>query len=273
MPRACAPDEPLLQSSTSSSPGKDSAAFDVVDAGQSKATRKLAAGLSQRGLVALSGVADREAVARFARRIMEIQRQRYDGPDGLTSIREPTQPGRRSADRVTDRGVALHTAGSILMCPPRLLLLTCLRAPTQGGHIRLVDGQRLYLDMAKRCPAAAVAFASASAGFFGSSCGVTAPAFGRRADGRVSVRLPLDGLICWAPEAEQHVPALQDALVRNTVEVKLQAGQGLLVDNYRWATGRSPSIGPQRLIRALGFPRDDLPMSFLPASSPQGGAV
>ncbi|UQI45906.1 TauD/TfdA family dioxygenase [Streptomyces sp. HU2014] len=271
--RTCAPDGPLLQLFRRPSPGGGRTAIDVVDAEQSQAARRSAAGLRRTGLVALSGLAGRETVAQFAGRIMAIQRQRYDGPDGLTSMGAPTRPGLRNAERPVDLGVALHTEGSTLVRSPRLLLLTCLRAPAQGGHVRLVDGQRLHRGMVKRCPAAVAVFASDSAGFFGSSCGVTAPVFGRRADGRVSVRLPLNGLVCWAPEAEQHVPALRDALIRNTVAVKLQAGQGLLVDNHRWATGRGLSVGPHRLLRALGFPHDDLPVGALPAHSARGGAA
>ncbi|MGI5526849.1 TauD/TfdA family dioxygenase [Streptomyces syringium] len=245
----------------------------IVDARQSRAVERSAAGLHKRGLVSLKGLDDRESVARFTAQIMTVQRQRSDGPDGLTSLTHPAQFGSRSTERIASSGLAPRTAGSALVHPPGLLLLACLRAPAQGGHVRLVDGKKLYIYMTQRCPAAAAVFSAASAGFFGGSGGVTAPAFCRRGDGRVSLRLAPDSAVRWCAEAKTHLPQLQDALARNEITVKLQAGEGLLVDNLRWASGRTTSVGPYQFMRALGFPHDNRPTGVLPTQPAPGGTA
>ncbi|MFI1259223.1 TauD/TfdA family dioxygenase [Streptomyces netropsis] len=244
-----------------------------MDARQSRVVERCAVGLHMTGLVSLKGLDGRDAVARFTARIMAVQRQRSGGPDGLTSITHSAQFGSRRAERIARSGLAPRTEGPSPVHPPRLLFLACLRAPAQGGHMRLADRKKLYLDMTQRRPAAAAVFSAASAAFFGGSGGITAPVFDRRGDARVSPRLSPARTVRWHAKAKTHLPALQDALARNEITVKHQAGEGVLVDSRRWASGRTTSAGPYEFMWALGSPHNKLPMSVRPTQQAQGGTA
>ncbi|MFJ5678081.1 hypothetical protein [Streptomyces sp. NPDC093097] len=46
--------------------------------------------------------------------------------------------------------------------------------------------------------------------------------------------------------------------------MELHAGEGYLLDNYRWLHARTAFLGTRRCYRALGNPRSRLPHGFAP---------
>ncbi|WP_144440687.1 hypothetical protein [Streptomyces roseifaciens] len=227
--------------------------------------------LRSTGAVRLQGLADRESVARVVPRAMKVQRQRDSGPDGLATVPRLHELGLRVTALSGHGDAELATAGCTLVHPARLKVLACLRAPDQGAAFRLVDGLQLYRAMRRRYPAAAAVFSDPSAAFFGGSGGVRSAVFACGTGGRVALRLRLDALVDWYPAARDHLVELQDVLARVAVVVRLRAGQGLLLDNHRWAVGQEPSAAPYRVVQALGMSHQDLPYGFLPYRALRGG--
>ncbi|MEU2516531.1 TauD/TfdA family dioxygenase [Streptomyces syringium] len=233
------------------------------------AVKRVTARRRETGLVTLSGLTTRAAVLGFARQVMDVQRQRDSGPDGLTAIDDTGQHQVRwpRFSGQSSLGPGLHTEGSARVTPPRLVLLVCTEPASQGGHSLLVDGRCLYAET-EDCPEAVAALSNPRAGFFGRSGGT----FAQHDGGRVSVRFRQDELVRWHPLARLHLHALRMAAVRHQQMLTLEAGQGYLLDNHRWLHGRTAFHGARRCYRALGNPHEHAPPGFLPRSTGGGAA-
>ncbi|WP_107105628.1 TauD/TfdA family dioxygenase [Streptomyces roseifaciens] len=248
-------------------PARAAVPVDLVRVLRPGDVQRCAAGVRGGGIVRLEGLADRDTVARFAPRVMRMERQRDSGPDGLSSL-AGLRGQRPHGVAPTGRGPAgLSTTGYDLENPPRLVVLACLRAPANGVSYRLVDGRRLYHELQRRSPAAAAVFSDDSAALFGGTGGVRGPLFAHHKDGNVALRLGLDAPVRWHEAAAARLADLRSALNTAAFEVRLRAGEGLLLDNHRWASQRMPCTRPFRLVQAVGAaqPGHSLPNGFRPA--------
>jgi hypothetical protein len=70
----------------------------------------------------------------------------------------------------------------------------------------------------------------------------------------VSVRLRLDELARFSPEAAAAIPELRAAIGRHLLRVPLAPGQGLILSNTRWLHGRTSYFGDRLMLRILGDP-------------------
>ncbi|MGW2597111.1 TauD/TfdA family dioxygenase [Streptomyces klenkii] len=253
--------------------GRDPFATHFVDLALPGAAKGGVTRLCGTGLVTVSGLATRTAVAGFAREVMKIARQRDSGPDGLTAIDDTDQHSARPglSGRIGS-GLALHTEGSALVAPPRLALLVCTGPAPRGGQVLLVDSRTVHMELAQRHPDAVAVLSGPRAGFFGPSTGIFAPVFARDEGGRVSVRYRQDSLVRWNPLAQMHLHAFRRAAERNQQMLALAAGQGCLMDNHRWLHACAAFEGPRRCYLALGDPHDSVPPGCLPARSSGGVA-
>ncbi len=98
--------------------------------------------------------------------------------------------------------------------------------------------------------------------YFGAGAVHASQVFTVRADGRVSVRLRQDGLARWNPIVHPCLPSLRRAITGCQRRLRLQPGQGYLLDNHRWLHARTQLAGKRLCLRALGEPRTPLREGF-----------
>ncbi|MGK5543537.1 TauD/TfdA family dioxygenase [Streptomyces sp. URMC 127] len=252
--------------------GADPFAAHFVGLGLHCVVKRVADRLRSAGLVTLGGLTTHAAVLAFSQQIMVIQRQRNSGPDGLAAIyntgRHDERPGFAG---LTNEELSLHTEGTALQSPPRLVLLVCTQPASRGGQALLVDSRTPYAELAERHPDAVTVLSGPRAGFFGPSTWVFAPAFAHHEGRWVSVRYRQDSLVRWNPLAQMHLHEFRMATERNQQMLPLEAGQRYLIDNHRWLHARTAFKGARRCYRALGYPSTPAPPGFIPASA--GGAA
>ncbi|MEU5428511.1 TauD/TfdA family dioxygenase [Streptomyces olivoreticuli] len=242
-----------------------------VDLRRRRAVQEIAAGIRSAGLVTFSGLASRPEVLGFAEQVMSVARHRDSGPDRLTAIYDTGQHAERPGFAgFTNRELALHTEGSALNTPPRLMLLVCSEPALRGGHTLLADGRRLHADLARRCPDAVAVLSNPRAALFGSSGGIFAPVISLHQEGGVSVRLRQDEFVRWSPLAQMHLHLLRATAARHQQMIVLRAGDGLLLDNHRWLHARTAYEGARLYYRALGSARFSLGPGFLPQRTEPG---
>ncbi|TDC81855.1 TauD/TfdA family dioxygenase [Actinomadura sp. 7K507] len=218
------------------------------------------------GLVVLDGMASRDAVLALAFRVMDITAHRDSDPDGLTTIRDSGRhQDRPGFGGFTDKELAPHTERSGLATPPRLMLLVCGRPADQGGECLLTDARAVHAELMANRREAALALADPRTTFFGAGDGHAAQVFSAHPEGRVSVRLRLDGLARWSPLVQPYVRDLWEVTLRHQISLRLAAGQGYLLDNSRWLHARRAFTGDRLCWRALGEPKFELPVGFAPA--------
>ncbi|MEV5506634.1 TauD/TfdA family dioxygenase [Streptomyces orinoci] len=223
--------------------------------------------LQQSGLVILDGFSTRRAVIDFAERIMDLTPHRDSDPDGLTTIRDTRRHAHLAGYAgLTNGEVAPHTERAGIPTPPRLMLMVCGTPAAHGGTCLLTDGRSVHTEIAARMREVAVALAKPRTAFFGAADGHATQVFTEHPDGRVSLRLRLDGLARFSPLVQPHLPMLRAVLSTHQIPLKLAAGQGYLLDNHRWLHARTAFTGLRLFWRALGEPRFVLPRGFAPLS-------
>ncbi|MET8540234.1 TauD/TfdA family dioxygenase [Kitasatospora sp. NPDC004799] len=216
--------------------------------------------LREHGMLRLARLGGRDDVLLAASRLMSsLWKHRDADPDSLTVIRDTGRhDGRPGFAGLGREALALHTECAQHPIPPRLLLLACARAGNTGGESLLVDGQAVLADLAVHHPAAIEALSAERAAYFGGSSGLFAPVFRQLPGERWQLRLRQDDLARFSPDAEVHLPALRQAIDRNTRQVRLAPGQGVVLDNHRFLHGRTAFSGERLILRALGEPHPAL---------------
>lgn len=216
--------------------------------------------LRHNGMAVLDSVPDRDALAELARTVCTIVQHRDSGPDGVTTIADSGERVLRSGYAAFGHGELLpHTDGSGVPRPPELLLMACERPAEEGGECVLIDGQAVYDELAATAPDALRALSAPRSVLFGGASGYFGSVFSRTGD-RVQVRLRLDELATYAPEAERHLPQLRAILDRHRTTLRLGKGQGYVLDNHRWLHARRQFTGQRVMHRIIGDALPDLAM-------------
>lgn len=198
----------------------------------------------------------------LARPFADIVQHRDSDADGVTVItgcaEEPT-PGFAGFGR----GELLpHTEGSSLPRPPGLLLLACVTPADRGGETFVVDGQALHGTLATEDPASLRALLAPRSAYFGGGTGHLGSVFEDAGFDRVALRLRLDGLGRFSPEATHALSRLRELIHRFQVTFRLNAGQGYAVQNGRWLHGRRRFTGHREILRILGHPSFGTPIRY-----------
>jgi hypothetical protein len=230
--------------------------FSACDAGRDGPgwRERVSARLREDGLAVLAGITGRAALTALARELMTIRPHRDAAPDGVTEI---TDTGAAAAGYAAFTGAGLipHTDGTAVADPPQLLLLACVRPAGEGGATLVADGARVAAALAGRHPGALPALSAPKSAWFGTPAdGYLGAVCEPAGPGRMRLRLRLDDLARFSPDAACAVPALRAAISANAVTLRLGPGDGVVLCNTRWLHGREPYAGRRVMLRILGDP-------------------
>ncbi len=215
---------------------------------------RVAGQLREDGLAVLTGIDGRAALTVLARELMTIRPHRDAAPDGVTEITE-TRTATTGYAAFTTAGLVPHPDGTAVAGPPQLLLLACARPAGEGGATMAAAGARGVAALAGSHPGALPALAAPGAARFGTPAdGYLGAVLEPAGPGRVRLRLRLDDLARFSPDAACAVPALRAAISAHTTALRLGPGDGVVLCNTRWLHGREPYAGPRVMLRVLGDP-------------------
>lgn len=216
--------------------------------------------LAVEGLALFGGAHSRAEVLAVAQTLMTVLPHPDADPDGVTAITDLGAAGEHpGAAGFSHRELDAHTDRSGVCSPPALLLAACARPADAGGASKLTDGLAVYEQLAASSPQAVAAFARPRSVLFGGADGHLGEVFTpvpatATAPPRLRLRLRLDDLVAFAPDLHAHLPLLRAAIARNTITVRLGAGEGYVLDNHRWLHAREEFTGIRTLYRVLGDP-------------------
>jgi hypothetical protein len=225
-----------------------------VDLHSTSEGERLVGRLAKYGFATFDGVGSRSSLLRLAWPFVDIVRHRDSDVDGITVIAgrdEESGPGFAGFGR----GELLpHTEGSSLPHPPSVLLLACVAPADAGGETFVVDGQALYRTLAIEEPESLRALMAPRSAYFGDGTGHLGSVFEDLEPGRVALRLRLDELSRFSPDAAHALSKLRELIDRFQVTFRMNAGQGYAVQNGRWLHGRRAFSGHREMLRILGHP-------------------
>jgi len=109
---------------------------------------------------------------------------------------------------------------------------------------------------------------------FGGAAGCLGSIFSNSGD-RITIRLRLDDLAQFSSETMRWLPVLRAAIDRHATVLRLNTGQGYILDNHRWLHGRRAFTGQRVMYRVNGNPLPDLGITpgFQPARSVIGRGI
>lgn len=224
-----------------------------------------------------------EVAARFGR----VQSHIRADANGLVGISVDTVVNREwEAFRSEYRGVSTeeflpHTDGSYLqglvregdhylqLLPPGMLLLQCWQPASSGGGNILVDGQRVFHDLARAHPRHHAALSTKGCVTYcrDDQIALDCAVFERLRDGTAMLRFRYDAAAFVADWAIEAFHLLQNEYFANPayqIRLALGTGQIALVDNHRMLHGRDAFVNEQpgkgRSMRRVWLSREGLPV-------------
>lgn len=238
-----------------------------VDVTSPGAARSLVRVLSATGFALLDEVDDADVLLALARSIGIVVPHRDSRPDGVTVLADRgVDPSHAGFAGFGHHELVPHTDRSSVERPPELLLMVCAQTAAMGGECFVVDGSAVYDDLAENEPDALEALSAPRCALFGGAAGYLGSVFAPQPDGRITMRLRLDGLARFSPTAVPCLDILRSTIDRYRVTVPLHAGQGYVLNNGRWLHGRRAFSGDRVLYRVTANPLPHLaiPVGFLP---------
>lgn len=217
------------------------------------ASTGLVSALAKHGLVLLDGVVNQDDLLRLAQSIATIVPHRDSDAAGLTTIADVGGQLLSGFAGFSASELNPHTDRSGIANPPILLMMSCGQPASSGGECIVIDGKAVHDDLAESNPKALKTLSAPRSVLFGGAAGHLGSIFTRISD-RVAIRLRLDGLAQFSPEITRWLPVLRVAIDRHATMFRLGAGQGYILDNYRWLHGRRAFTGQRVMYRVNGNP-------------------
>ena len=245
------------------------------DVDRSGAVRGLVGALRQGGFALLDGVPDADALLTVAKSIGVVVPHRDSRTDGVTVLADRGMGADRGGFAGFGREELVpHTDRSGIARPPGLLMMACAQPAQQGGACVVADSSAVYADLAENEPEALNALSAPRSALFGGAAGYLGSVFTPEPDGRITVRLRLDDLARFSPEAARWCATLRSTIERHLITVALRAGQGYVLDNRRWLHGRRAFAGDRIHYRVTAepLPQMAIPAGFWPTRVPSATA-
>ncbi|MBA9053930.1 TauD/TfdA family dioxygenase [Streptomyces murinus] len=225
--------------------------LDNVSVGCPVRTVEILTRLTRYGIAFFRGVDDASGIVKMAQALGTVLPHPDSDTNSVTVITERRESaGSPLAAGFTRSALPSHTDRADLPSPPALLMNLCTVQADSGGESIFVDGSALHRLLAARAPRALHALSQPDAVSYGNSRIYTGPVFEPTGDGRrLVIRMWPQNAGRFSRAAEVALRELRQVAADLTLTIRLEAGQGYVVDNHRWLHGRLAYIGNRVMLR------------------------
>lgn len=152
----------------------------------------------------------------------------------------------------SDRELFPHTDRSSNLDPPDTVLMYCHVQAPSGGDTILVDGRALLRQIRKTMPALRKKLEAPQSAIFRSREELHLGSIVELDGGRVRrIRFRYDDQIYVSRSLARELDTLASLIAASAVRIRLDSGQGIALDNWRWLHGRTAFNGPRAVWRIL----------------------
>lgn len=171
---------------------------------------------------------------------------------GITHLRDIPELGPKRGVGLSKAALLPHTDRPAIKRPPRVLLLWCSRASSDGGDAVVMRGTDVVARLGELDPSALEAFCEPDAAIFRTKNDeFTGPVFHMEGGLLTEVRLRFDPLAYYYVDAARCMPALEWALRETELAFPLLPGTGYALRNDLWLHGRRAYAGGRETKRIM----------------------
>jgi hypothetical protein len=209
--------------------------------------------LSSDGVAFVGGLQQEATFMAVGKSLGTIFHHRDSDPSGITRLKARILDGGISDLRgFSSQELLPHTDRSTAEAPPDYVFMAAVLQPAKGGDSVLVDGARLHAWIAAHDPILLSHLKEPNSVIFADgNCVRVGSIFTETPDGYVQLRFRADQLGYFGAPLAARLDVLCSGIEECAVRAKLQPGQGVIVDNYRWLHGRTAFVGERELWRLL----------------------
>ncbi|MEV7909024.1 TauD/TfdA family dioxygenase [Streptomyces griseus] len=206
--------------------------------------------LAQHGIALFHGIGDAASLIDLAQTLGVVLPHPDSDVNGVTLISERRESAGALGAGFTRASLSPHTDRADKTVPPPVLVNLCLVQAGSGGESTFVDGVAVHRFLVDHAPEALRALIHPKAVAYGKTHVYTGPVF-EPIDGgrRLRLRIWPRSAGRYSREAEEALDELQCVIAAQTVAVRLEAGQGYVIDNTRWLHGRLAYAGERVMLR------------------------
>lgn len=193
-----------------------------------------------------------ETLLRAAREYGVVMPHRDADAHGVTHLRDTPGLGPERGIGFTKETLLPHTDRPAIKTPPRVLLLWCRSASTDGGDATVLRGTDVVARLKEIDHKALDAFCGPDAALFRTGNDeMVSPVFRMRDGVLKEVRLRFDPHVYFAPDTARSLPSLERALKEAEQAFTLAPGNGYAVRNDLWLHGRRAYSGNREMLRIM----------------------
>jgi hypothetical protein len=171
---------------------------------------------------------------------------------GITYLRDIPGLGVERGVGFTRETLLPHTDRPAAKQPPRVLLLWCRGASSEGGEATVLRCADVAARLNEIDPKAFQALCEDDAAIFRTGTDELVSPIFRMHDGVVTeVRLRFDPYVYFAPNAARALPALDRAFADTELAFPLEPGKGYALRNDLWFHGRRSYSGGREMLRIM----------------------
>ncbi len=207
--------------------------------------------LSRDGIVIFKGIASMNDLVRLSNKIGKPIQHRDADANGIITLRPREDEQEETFKGYTHKEQYVHTDGTMVENPADIVVLYCEMPAKKGGESTFVDGRELHRKLKREDPGLLAALMEKDAGIFGDSTAdrKIKAIFKHYGTNRMSICFRNDKLVSYSKMIQDKFAYLIATIGSLTSRIKLNSGEGYIVNNHRFIHGRDSFEGDRIIHR------------------------
>ena len=222
--------------------------------------------LRTNGIAMIGGLSSIDDLVHLSQKVGKPIKHRDANQNGVITLRPRDEEQQETFKGYTRKEQYLHTDGPIVSNPADVVVLYCDLPAIKGGESTFVDGKNLFYRLAEEDPELLRALMDSDAGIFGEPPNDVQikPVFRSYDFNRLGICFRNDKLVTYSKIIQDKFDYLIETINGLTTHVKLNAGEGYIVNNNRFIHGRRSFTGDRIIHRVQlhSYPSNHIPLGF-----------
>lgn len=221
-----------------------------------KGLSELKATLKNQGFVLFKAKSSEELIS-IGKEIGSIHLHPDSDTTGLTQISHKNEyddviENAKNKLGLTQGELIPHTDRSGSETPPKYLIFWISKPAPIGGKSLFVDGHKLFEKLSTQIEAnAAEPLMRPKSVVFRDENGFLESSFFSKISNSLMIRFRYDHMVYTSPDVSKILPKMVEEILASATQLKLNEGEGYILDNHRWLHGRTQFIGDRLAFRLL----------------------